>query len=187
MLKQLKSDTAALHDRVEEAMNSNALMGEAYSRDQYSHLLNQLFEAHSTLEPVVYNELSQSGKKIGLDLKYRLNKRALLWNDLRHLGAHPQSSEKQLHLKSYSEAWGAFYVLEGSSLGGAVIHKSLQKRRWPESILSFYGFYGAKTGVLWKEFREVFKDEEEKNQLDYQEVLEGASKAYEVFLSTARN
>jgi heme oxygenase len=84
-------------------------------------------------------------------------KAAMLQTDLEYL----RTGENNYPLFRFSipdgelaYAWGAFYVLEGSSLGGRVILKSL-----PSSLgvteqqgASYFAGYGKGTGPMWQQF-----------------------------------
>jgi heme oxygenase len=53
-----------------------------------------------------------------------------------------------------ARALGAFYVLEGSTLGGQLITKHLSGAGWlPAEGLSYFNPYGSRTGVMWRSFR----------------------------------
>ncbi|MEI7606597.1 MAG: biliverdin-producing heme oxygenase [Rhodospirillaceae bacterium] len=48
--------------------------------------------------------------------------------------------------------WGALYVIEGSALGGQVIHRHLATRFSPDA-LSFFSPHGTYTGERWRRFK----------------------------------
>jgi heme oxygenase len=56
-----------------------------------------------------------------------------------------------------NQALGMMYVLEGSSLGGAVIQRALAKNPDIAALggFHFYGCYGPEIGSLWKTFGEI--------------------------------
>ena len=51
------------------------------------------------------------------------------------------------------EAAGGAYVLEGSTLGGRVISRHVQKLFGPDVPRAFLECYGAATGEKWQSFR----------------------------------
>jgi heme oxygenase len=80
----------------------------------------------------------------------------------------------------FASALGAMYVLEGSSLGGAVIARALSKI--PEisetGAFDFYTFYGSELGSMWTSFGQiVVKFVEEHGQADA--LVESAKKTFE--------
>ncbi|GEO98757.1 biliverdin-producing heme oxygenase [Methylobacterium haplocladii] len=58
-------------------------------------------------------------------------------------------------LTSRASGYGALYVLEGSTLGGQVIGRSIAERHGPnaEAACSYYRGHGRATGRMWNAFR----------------------------------
>lgn len=187
LLKMLKADTAQLHDEVEKAMKSDRLLCDDFSKEEYAVLLQKLLLAHSSLEPVLQANAEISEVE-GLQAEFRLTKREALVKDLEKLGHPAHSITVDLPaLQQGPEAWGALYVLEGSSLGGAMILKNLMKKEIAlTEAFSFYGYYGADTGRLWKQFKTLFEEHNTSDEETYRHVLNGANRAYQVFISAAR-
>tara|TARA_B100001245_G_scaffold235381_1_gene223067 strand:+ start:28698 stop:29258 length:561 start_codon:yes stop_codon:yes gene_type:complete len=182
----LKEHTQPLHDEVEAAMNSGALMRPDFSRREYTLLIKRLWRAHSALEPVLENCRTITSHT-ELKASERLNKRSLLLKDLRELGIdEAELDETPPALLSDKECWGAFYVLEGSTLGGAMIHKKLREQQGSDFPLHFYGAYGTKTGAMWSSFREAFTHHTTPVEEWRTPVMSGAEKAYDSFLKATR-
>lgn len=181
MLADLRADTRDLHDQTEEAMQSARLQSEDFSKEEYAELLARLYYAHSRIDDSVYELLKE--EELYLDLYYRLSRQKALERDLKALDKSVETSEELLVLDNRAEAWGALYVLEGSSLGGAMIYKSLRERDWPAKILNYYGYYGPDTGFLWKKFKQEFERALNMKQ-HYEAVKGGAEKAYGVFIES---
>ncbi len=186
MLDKLKDDTRPLHDKVEEAMESGKIMSDNFSREEYTRLLQKLYIAHSALEPALLSVPSIAGHP-GIEASFRLNKLKALETDLKALGAQvPQTSMASPDFENPAEAWGALYVLEGSTLGGAMILKHLRgKLQWENSVMNFYGYYGKHTGSLWKEFKTSLHQVMDQYPNGYDALLEGANKAYSTFIEAA--
>ncbi|MGB0177779.1 MAG: biliverdin-producing heme oxygenase [Owenweeksia sp.] len=185
LLAQLKEHTQGLHDSVEEAMNSEALMHPDFSKEEYRLLLKRLWWAHSTLEPALEdcNDIMQYP---GLKAKQRLNKRSLLQKDLEELGVSPEElPATEAASLSAEECWGALYVLEGSTLGGAMIYKKLSEQEGTDFPLRFYGAYGRDTGAMWSSFRKIFTEKTSPPEEWNDPVIKGAEKAYRHFLEAA--
>jgi heme oxygenase (biliverdin-IX-beta and delta-forming) len=75
-------------------------------------------------------------------------------------------------IQNHLQAFGALYVLEGSTLGGAIIAKMLQANPHvciPEAALTFFRAYGDATPQLWNDFRKqlnaVVRDEAGQDQV----------------------
>lgn len=177
----LKRETRGLHDQVEENLNSQAILSEDYSQEEYARLLLQLYRAHLSLEPKILS-FDRIMHDTRLQTTRRLYKAHLLEEDLRSLGHRPAKVGMPLRLRNLSEAWGALYVLEGSTLGGAMILKQLRKHNWPRQPFAYYGYYGSDTGPMWKSFRELLQENWESGQLNTDDLLSGARKAYGVFM-----
>ena len=177
----LKENTRDEHDAVENHMGANTIFSGFFSKEKYIKLLKKLFVAHLSLEQEVLKSESIQ-KTLELNPEMRLSKSILIKNDLKMLHASAEAQLIDILLQNEAEAWGAYYVLEGSSLGGAVILKQLKKLEWAKDIdaFSFYGCYGSQTGPNWKLFLNVL----ESKDLNREGLLTGARKAYGVFLDT---
>jgi heme oxygenase (biliverdin-IX-beta and delta-forming) len=68
-------------------------------------------------------------------------------------------SAASLDIRTRAEALGAFYVLEGSSLGGRFILKVLMRRGASLGGLGFLDPYGADTGQRWRSFLVILERE----------------------------
>ena len=79
------------------------------------------------------------------------------------------------------QAFGALYVIEGSTLGGAIILKMLRKKESvdiPENAVQFFNGYGDQNLAMWQRFKEYLF-----LQLRYEEDVETVSKtANETFV-----
>jgi heme oxygenase len=82
-----------------------------------------------------------------------------------------------------AEALGAMYVLEGSTLGGKIILKTLQSRGVSTDELHFLDPYGTDAGALWRAFLRVLERETAPDQTAMNECVSGAIKAF-VFAAT---
>lgn len=78
-------------------------------------------------------------------------------------------------LASEGEALGAFYVLEGATLGGRIIQRELTARGASLDGLEFLNPYGDRTGERWRSFIEVL---EERGAADPDGVERGAVAAF---------
>ncbi|RAK52471.1 biliverdin-producing heme oxygenase [Phenylobacterium deserti] len=53
-----------------------------------------------------------------------------------------------------AEALGSIYVMEGSTLGGQVIHRALKDTGWlPRGGLTYFQPYGSRTGQMWRSYQ----------------------------------
>jgi heme oxygenase len=112
-----------------------------------------------------------------VDIRERRNAGFLL-DDLRQLGHpadEPACCQTLPEISDTAQAFGALYVLEGSTLGGRMIVKMLAKNpAIPQNATRFFSGYGEQTGSKWKSFLETF------NQQPDQDTI--ATTAHETFL-----
>ncbi len=58
---------------------------------------------------------------------------------------------------AHGAAFGALYVLEGSTIGGLIIKKMISEKLGSEEGMSFFEGYGKKTAERWKVFTQYIK------------------------------
>lgn len=150
--EQIKSQTAQAHMEVEQFSYVNEIMNGSLSKDQYANILKMNYIINACFEAQwdsVTFEIPQS-----LLLQER-RKTALLEQDIMEMDIDlPALPDLKFPIHSYPSFLGTLYVFEGSTLGGAVIHRQL--KAIPElsalSSFSFYSAYGEKLGMMWKLF-----------------------------------
>lgn len=178
----LKENTRPLHDAVEKSMGANAIFSEGFTKDEYTTLLQRLYRAHLFVEPAIL-AFADIKDFDGLQSEMRLDKAKLAAADLQKLGFEAKTGTPlNINFKNEAEAWGAYYVLEGSSLGGAVILKQLKKKEHLPEAYDFYGCYGDQTGPLWKTFLVALENTFISKSFNEADVLKGAEKAYQAFM-----
>jgi heme oxygenase len=77
-----------------------------------------------------------------------------------------------------AEALGAFYVVEGSSLGGKTILKALRRQGVSTDGLDFLDPYGSESGVRWCTFLNVLERETGHDQSTTTACISGAIKGF---------
>jgi len=76
-----------------------------------------------------------------------------------------------------AQALGSLYVMEGSTLGGQVIHRALGRADWlPAGGLTYFQPYGARTGQMWRSFQRFVEDAVAPDE--HEAVCEGANRAF---------
>ena len=89
--------------------------------------------------------------------------------DLKSISQFPETLDICAELppiENKAQAFGAMYVLEGSTLGGRVISKMLMKNEsiiLTEANLQFFSGYKEETGTKWKVFLEALNQQEDLN------------------------
>ncbi len=81
-------------------------------------------------------------------------------------------------IETRAEALGAFYVLEGSTLGGRKILQALKSQGLSTDDLHFLDPYGHDAGVNWRMFLRVLERETALRQTTMNECVSGAIKAF---------
>ena len=76
------------------------------------------------------------------------------------------------------EALGVLYVIEGSTLGGKTILKSLRSQGVSTDDLHFLDPYGKDTGTYWRAFLKVLERETSHDQSTMNACASGAVKAF---------
>ncbi|WP_420847309.1 biliverdin-producing heme oxygenase [Methylobacterium organophilum] len=152
MHERLRAATAPAHAALERDLNWEAQIA---TLPGYRGLLERLRGFHETYETAI-------GAALADDAFFAPRRRlALLDADLAHLGLDPG---RILRLPApAAPAWtgpaaamGALYVLEGSTLGGQVIGRSLAQRHGFASTggAAYYGAHGRAIGAMWRSFLE---------------------------------
>lgn len=77
-----------------------------------------------------------------------------------------------------SEALGALYVVEGSTLGGRIILRQLQARGITDAELSFLDPYGRSAGVMWRSLLAVLEREGARTPASLESMCRGARRGF---------
>jgi len=149
-----RATTAVLHARIEALVG---LPDAVLDQQDYRRMLECLFGLYEPLERS-FHRFGDWGE-LGLDLSER-NHASRLSCDLTALGvdllALPRACPARLpDLPAFPHALGAFYVLEGSTLGGRIILRALESRLGPQiaGATRFLTGHGGATGPMWIAFR----------------------------------
>lgn len=152
----LKSATAEAHTRLESVVDARRLLAGPISLADYARLLIGNYRWHALLEPAILPWMASLPE---LDYAGQRRKLPALEADLRALNLVPAAQLQQLPARvaaaSLAEALGLLYVLEGSTLGGSVIRRSLEKQPELADALHYYGLYGESLGARWKQFQQL--------------------------------
>jgi heme oxygenase len=142
----------------------------------YAALLRVFYGFYAPLEGSIARELPQAALP---DLKER-RKAEWLLSDLRALGHNdvPAWSAQLPTINNPGAAWGALYVLEGSTLGGRHICK-LVRKTLPDAPLRFFSGYAEETGPRWLRFQEALRSWGDAHET--QTVIDAANQTFEKF------
>lgn len=165
----LKEATLACHTRVEQLARSDKIMDGSLTLAEYQQLLQSNYRFHYLLENEISRFLSEHSPgnstadsrtllRLRLEMEQR-RKTELLQADLQETHALPDENLPDMNVApvhTLPQALGYWYVMEGATLGGAVIVKQLRKNpHLPGIPFHYYGCYGAATGSRWKAFQQL--------------------------------
>jgi heme oxygenase len=152
LLDRLKTETRPAHDRIEAAMD---LARHLETAGAYRSLLARLHGFHAPWEEA-------AGRALADEAFFGDRRKAgLLARDLAALGL----SEAQIRalprcrdlppMRSAAEAYGSLYVVEGSTLGGAIIARQVEAALGlsAETGCAYFRAYGSALGPRWKAFQ----------------------------------
>jgi heme oxygenase len=153
IMQRLRSQTRDRHVQLEHTVD---LRSRFESREGYRDLLRRMLGLHGPLEQALLR-LDWSGTAIDLGER---RKTAWLHQDLlalnfseREIEAIPVCVEIP-ELTSVARGIGCLYVLEGSTLGGAVIARQLERvlEIGTDQGARFYASYGERLNLMWASF-----------------------------------
>jgi heme oxygenase len=177
--ENIKAATYKAHTDLEALPVSLSVMNPAITNAEYITYLSLMRDIVKDAEENVFPVLAE----LVPDLEAR-NKAHLIEADLKYLGADTSNTEKAfstgLENVSVPFALGAFYVVEGSSLGGRVILKNINKALGhnEENGALYFAGYGNLTGPRWKQFTELLSAYEAETNTG-EEIIAGANYAFE--------
>ncbi|MXQ11155.1 biliverdin-producing heme oxygenase [Microvirga makkahensis] len=151
LLERLKVETRPAHDRIESAMKLDRRIA---SRDEYRNLLARFYGFHGAWE--------RSASAVAPDrivFESRCKTRLLI-RDLLALGLAedeiirlPQC-DPLMPLPNSAAVLGSMYVVEGSTLGGAVIAREVERNLGfdGQTGCAYFRSYGRDVAVMWRRF-----------------------------------
>ncbi len=160
ILEALKAKTAASHRNVEASPLMQPIATRKLTPENYTHILRKFYGFFQPLETSIHH-LPELEYYLP-DLPNR-RKSASILQDLRAinqenivLASLPLCPDVP-QITNVSEALGAMYVMEGSTLGGKIISKIVHETLGytPENGIAFFNGYGTQTGPKWKAFQET--------------------------------
>lgn len=159
----VKNATQKNHTDVEELLMPK--LSSIASADDYAAILKMFYGYFYPVERSIQQHLKESHLS---DINERRKADAIL-QDLGALKMHNQEvalCTKLPSLQNTAGAFGALYVLEGSTLGGKMIARMLTKNPVvPETALHFFSGYKEQTGSKWKSFLEVFNQQPQEGEV----------------------
>ncbi len=179
----LKIQTASAHESLENSSLMMPLHRGEVTAAYYQQLLIKFYGIFMPLEESV--KLHQQALASFLPDIDQRRKATALTKDLAFMNT--DTSDIALHnfkeINSPAAALGAMYVMEGSTLGGRFIAKTIQKHLNidPEEGITFFSGYGQDTGTKWKLFQEGLLNFEANNSEAVPEVIAAANYVFKEF------
>lgn len=173
---QLKSRTSGRHAVLEGLVRLESPV----SRDHYVEVLRRFSAFMGPWEDAVGALLPPH-----LEGWFQSRRRAhLLAMDLLALGCatSPRPPWPVPSYRSPDEVLGGLYVLEGSTLGGAVIVRRLTRdlALTPQAGAAYFNAHGPQAGVMWNAFRRLLDDD--RVGWDHAHVIRGAQRTFDVLI-----
>ncbi|CAG4990007.1 hypothetical protein DYBT9275_00426 [Dyadobacter sp. CECT 9275] len=152
-LQNLRLKTSLQHKLLEENTLSKAILDSGITIATYQRYLMAMYRVVKGVELTVFEKVQYMIPEIN-----RRRKSHLIIDDLSQTGLSLVSihslSPATFLPQNLAEALGILYVVEGSTLGGRLIYKHVQKNLALDATngASFFKGYGPETGSRWKSF-----------------------------------
>lgn len=177
LLQRLKIETRPAHDRIENAMDLDRRIA---TRDGYKDLLIRFYGFHKAWE--------NAAADVAPDKAFFRSrcKTDLLAQDLAALGVPPDEiiqlpqCDSLMPLPSPAAVLGSMYVVEGSTLGGAIIAREVERRLGLDAGTgcAYFKSYGRDIAVMWKQFGQRLLEASSPETDDV--IVESAQKTFDV-------
>ncbi|MBF9143986.1 biliverdin-producing heme oxygenase [Hymenobacter properus] len=155
ILARLRAETRPYHDALEAGPFNEALRAGAPTTAGTVQFLERMFGFLEPYETALRQHEAEFGPAWELPKRYRAH---LILEDLQRPAADPglPLCPAMPLLHTLPQLLGAMYVLEGSTLGGQVITKQLEKAGIPQR--RYFAGYGERTGPMWKAFGQLLTE-----------------------------
>ncbi len=155
ILARLRLETRPYHDGVEANPFNQALTAGTVTVAETARFLARMYGFVQPYETALRLHAADFGPAWQLEQRYRA---PLILADLARLGfpTPPPLCPAMPPLRTPAELLGAMYVMEGSTLGGQVIARQLDKAGIEGR--TFFAGRAERTGPLWKQFGQLLAD-----------------------------
>lgn len=176
LLPRLRQETAQSHRELEDSVQiARALQSEP----SYRRLLEVFHGFYAPMEELLSEAHEWELQGIHFDPR---RKAGWIKHDLQALGLgvdqinNLPNCEDLPVVHGDDLAFGSFYVLEGSTLGGRHISAMLQGSPISEHARRFFRGYGDETGAMWKQFCNSLEGFAER--ADHEKIIRGADATF---------
>lgn len=179
LAEQLREETKSEHAATEKAMMP--LLKSARDKESYTRLLCAMYTYLKPVEDAVFRKIEAA------HLPDQASRRTMghMSNDLEALGAAncAQNLATELpKIETTAQAFGALYVLEGSTMGGQIVG-GIVRKNLPGELhhTRYFDSYGEQTRMMWGKFIGALNAFGETNPGSHQEVLSAARETFSLF------
>ncbi len=164
ILQKIKEQTRVQHDQIERNPLTSSIAEGTIDLPLYSKLLQKFYGFHHPLEAQM--KVLPEWKSYNFDIQARFKTQHLV-HDLRYLGLSSEAIENLEKcedlpaVQNFAQGLGVLYVLEGSTLGGQILLRHLQKHLQlsAQQGASYFNSYGKEQlGFMWKDFQTLLLD-----------------------------
>lgn len=171
---KLKEKTAVLHQDLEAVLIPH--LQSIQSPAEYAAILAVFYGFILPVEALIHSRIRVAELE---DINER-PKALFLWEDLQSLQVNTTSlciSHDLPLINNVEQAFGALYVLEGSTLGGKIIANMLLKKNMGlQNSLRYFTAYGKETGPKWQHFQKRLNEFTHENQT--QTIIAAANETF---------
>jgi heme oxygenase len=176
---QLKESTLAKHQQTEKQLILR--MKAMRAKEDYVSLLQMFYSYFGGLEQQINDYVGEQNLP---DYNQRRKTKAIAADIVALGGVVPAlaDSEELPQIDNLLKAFGALYVIEGSTLGGKIIAGMMRQHFTFEGNegLSFFSGYGDDTNAKWNAFK-MELNAIAKTPAEEAEITEGANQTFEKF------
>jgi heme oxygenase len=174
--EQLKQFTRPNHQQLEKMLVTH--LRSLSSTEEYVKLLQLFYSYFGGLEDKINQYI---GADLLSDYSQRRKTESIV-SDIKKLGGtiHAKAKDHSLpKIENVLHAFGALYVIEGSTLGGKVISQMIAKKLNIENAagMTFFNGYGDDTELMWASFRELLNSQFQ-NQSDIDVIISSADDTF---------
>lgn len=171
----LRENTRQEHAAIESAVNFLEI---TRSSDAYENLLVKFYGFYSPIEEKLLR-FEPDLLNLGLNLRERLKTKVLI-HDLelfKNVSSKIKFCSQLPAIENVFQVMGVLYVLEGSTLGGQVIHHHLLEKNdfADKEMLRFHFVYKEQTMDMWEKFKATLSQMPEGHE---QEILLAAKNTF---------
>jgi heme oxygenase len=173
-MSELRAATGGQHAELEKAV---AIEDRFRSPEAYRELL-EIF--YGFVRPIESLLSAHDWAGVGLNFLERA-KSSLLEKDLKVAGSAAvmvEKCESMPDVSTIDRAFGALYVMEGSTLGGQQISRMARQAKISPDALTYFRSYGERVGEMWKSFGEALNRFAE-SRGDASEIIHGAQDTFD--------